>query len=526
MKLKHYLFYSMALIVNLIPFIPDQIKGILGFVFILISSTFMGFKSAIIISVICTITVSLNVIPDPNYDPKLKIVLTVFGCLSYLILALFLGRFSSSLKNKNIELSNEIEKRKIAEKELSEKLTQLQSLLDTIPSPIFFKDLNYKYIGSNYTFQNYMGMSDEEIIGKTTDDLVGSILGSDCRAADEKLLAGQGKQTFEEEVRFPDGRTRNVIFNKDIFKDANQNVIGIVGVMTDITDKIETIKLKQSIMENMRKMDEIVENERIKSEFLSNISHEFRTPLNVILGSLQLIELYLTADQYTVSREKVIKKVAVLKQNSFRLLRLVNNLIDISKIDAKAFEMHFRNCDIVSLIRNITLSVSEFTGNEGINVTFATDVDSKIMACDDEKIERVLLNLLSNAIKFTPKGGKISIGIFNKPDGLCIKVEDNGVGIPAEKQGQIFQRFCQIDRIFTRQHEGSGVGLNLVKSLVELHGGTITFISKVGTGTSFIIYLPNNDIDEEVLKYNIIPEQNFTDKITVEFSDIYSIGRQ
>jgi PAS domain S-box-containing protein len=526
MKLKHYLFYSLVLIVYIIPFISIEIKGIIGVAFILASCMLMGFKSAMITAVINIVMSLINVIPYTSYSIEYKIGLSAIGAFVYLAVAWTLGRFSSSLKDNNAELCVEIEKRGIAEKELSAKLIQLQSLLDTIPSPIFFKDLDLKYIGSNHAFQDYMGMSDEEIIGKSTEEIVGLNLASKCRATDESLLAGQGKQTFEEEITFPDGRTRNIIYNKDVFKDISQNVIGIVGVMTDITDKVETVKLKQNIMENIQRMGEIVENDKIKTEFLSNISHEFRTPLNVILGSLQLIELYLTADQYVASREKVIKKVAVLKQNSFRLLRLVNNLIDISKIDAKAFEMHFRNCDIVNLIRNITLSVSDFTGNEGIEVTFETDTDSKTMACDDEKIERVLLNLLSNAIKFTPKGGRISVGLFNKPDGLCIKVEDNGIGIPADKQDQIFQKFCQIDRIFTRQHEGSGVGLNLVKSLVELHGGTISFISKVGIGTSFIIYLPNNDIDEEVLRYNIIGEQNYTDKITVEFSDIYSIGRQ
>ena len=525
MKLKRYLFFSLVLIVYAIPFYSMSIKGILGFVFILTSSMLMGIKPALITAVISIAMSMSTVIPDTHYTTDAKLSLIIVGSLAYLALAGILGQFSSSLKNKNTELRDEIERRKKAEIELSKKLTQLQSLLDTIPNPIFFKDLNLKYIGSNHSFQDCMGISEEEIIGKTTEDIMNREIAGKCRISDENLLAGMGKQTFEDEIMFPDGCIRNIICNKDIFRDETRNAVGIVGVMTDITDKIEAVKLKQSIEESKKKIDEIIENDKIKTEFFSNVSHEFRTPLNVILGSLQLIELYLTANQYAASREKVIKKVAVLKQNSHRLLRMVNNLIDISRIDANAFEMHFRNCDIISLIRNITLSVSDFTGDEGIEVVFATDIESKIMACDDEKIERVLLNLLSNAIKFTPKGGKISVGIFNMPDGLCVKVEDNGIGIPTDKQDQIFQRFCQIDRIFTRQHEGSGVGLNLVKSLVELHGGTITFVSKVGKGTSFMIYLPNNDIDVEVLRYNIIGEQTYTDKISVEFSDIYSIRR-
>ncbi|OGO77412.1 MAG: hypothetical protein A2Y23_08395 [Clostridiales bacterium GWB2_37_7] len=213
-----------------------------------------------------------------------------------------------------------------------------------------------------------------------------------------------------------------------------------------------------------------------------------------------------------------------MKQNCFRLLRLVNNLIDISKIDAKSFELHLRNCNIVSIIKEITMSVSDYIENKGIRLVFDTDIEEKIMDCDDEKIERIILNLLSNAIKFTPKGGGIFVNVYNKDEGLYIKIEDNGIGIPENKQSQIFQRFCQIDAMFTRQHEGSGIGLNLVKSLVEMHGGTITFESKIGVGTSFCINLPYRKVEEKVVQYSALGKQAHIERINVEFSDIYLTG--
>ena len=438
MKKAHFIFYALIGFIYLFPPIPMSIKGILGLAFISISCIRISLKGGLITATLCIILGFFNMFLDINVDFELRIVTMLLGSALYYVTAYYLGRFSETLKYKNSELNDEIESRKMVEKELMEKLTLLQSLLD-----------------------------------------------------------------------------------KDIFTDENKNPVGIVGVMTDITDKIEAEKLKQNIEEKKQIIDEILENDKMKTEFFSNISHELRTPLNVILGSVQLMELYLTTDQYANSKEKIIKKAAIMKQNCYRLVRLVNNLIDISRIDAKAFEIHLNNHDIVRTVKEITLSVSDYIENKGLHLKFTTDVDEKIMPCDNEKIERILLNLLSNATKFNPMGGEISVSIYDKADGLCIKVEDNGIGIPENKQNQIFQRFCQIDRIFTRQHEGSGIGLSLVKSLVEMHKGTITFESCVGRGTSFLLYLPLQEVEEDKILYNAIPKQTHIERIQVEFSDIY-----
>jgi signal transduction histidine kinase len=362
-----------------------------------------------------------------------------------------------------------------------------------------------------------MGVSNIELVGKTTYDITDEKLADAYQKKDIEVLESLGSQSYEEVVLYADGSLRNIILNKAIFTDDNGAPIGIVGVMTDITDKIEAGKLKQSI-------NEILEIDKKKTEFLANISHELRTPLNVIFGSVQLMELYLSDNVYANSKGKFIKNIAITKQNCYRLLRLVNNIIDTSKIDAKAFGLHLKNCNIVSVVEEITLSVSDYTESKGINLVFDTDKEEIVMACDDEKIERILLNLLSNAIKFTPKGGEISVNIHYNDNSLCIKVEDNGIGIPEDKQSQIFQRFCQIDELLTRQHEGSGIGLSLVKSLVEMHGGTIEFESKIGIGTSFIINLPYKKVEDEKEQYNTYAKQTHIEKINVEFSDIYSIG--
>ncbi|AOY77505.1 sensor histidine kinase [Clostridium formicaceticum] len=261
----------------------------------------------------------------------------------------------------------------------------------------------------------------------------------------------------------------------------------------------------------------------MKTEFFSNISHELRTPLNVILGSVQLIETYSKDSAYCENQGRVIKNVTIMKQNCYRLLRLVNNLIDITKIDALAFEVHLKNCDIVRIVEEITLSVSNYIENKGIHLIFDTDIEEKIVACDDEKIERIMLNLLSNAVKFTPKEGTILVNIHHDKDHLYIDVKDSGKGIPPEKLQEVFERLCQVTDLFSRHHEGSGIGLSLVKALVEMHGGKISAESELEKGSTFTIQLPTRVVEEN-WQLNPPAKQDHVERINVEFSDIYSVG--
>lgn len=523
MEKPSYFYYALMVLFNLPPFIPMSIKGIVGLLFILISGIKISRRHALITASLWVVFGFINFALGINVDYKQGMLSMLLGTASYYLIAYFFGGFAEALRNKNKELSDEIERRKYVENELNEKLTLLQSLMDTIPSPIFFKDLNFRFTGCNRAYEVAMGISDYDLIGKTVYDITDIEKANTHQKMDEELLKNSINNLYEEVVNFADGSLRDIIFNKAVIKNEKEVPIGIVGVMTDITDKKEAGMLKKSIVEKKQIIDQILENDKMKTEFFSNVSHELRTPLNVILGSVQLMELYMSNNQYNESKEKVIRNIATMKQNCFRLLRLVNNLIDISKIDAKAFEIHLKNCNIINVIKEITMSVADYIENKGINLVFNTDIEEKVMACDDEKIERILLNLLSNAIKFTPLGGRILVNIYNKENNLYIKVEDNGIGIPENKQGQIFQRFCQIDEMFTRIHEGSGIGLSLVKSLVEMHGGAITFESEVGVGTSFVINLPIKEVDEKVVKYKTIAKQDHIERISVEFSDIYSV---
>lgn len=300
----------------------------------------------------------------------------------------------------------------------------------------------------------------------------------------------------------------------------------ILSVVRDMNERKEVEQLQRSFKENERKLQEAIELDKFKTDFFSNLSHELRTPLNVILGTLQLLELFgkdpLSAD--TV--QKTRRYNAIMKQNCLRLLRLVNNLIDMTKIDAGFFSIALRNANIVYIVEEVTMSVVEYANNKSIRLIFDTDTEEVWTACDPDKIERVLLNLLSNAMKFTPPGGSISVSITTSADYLTISVSDTGIGIPSDKLNIIFDRFRQVDKSLTRSHEGSGIGLSLVKSLVEMHEGEITVKSEYGKGSEFVVMLPIRlSADNTYLEDKSFNKQDTAEHIHIEFSDIYQLPR-
>lgn len=286
--------------------------------------------------------------------------------------------------------------------------------------------------------------------------------------------------------------------------------------------------LQNKMNENNKLVEEVIQYDKLKTEFFANISHELRTPINVIFSALQLIELHNKESEDIEINHAFNKYKDTIKQNIYRLIRLVNNLIDITKIDSGFFNINLGNYNIISVIEDITLSVANYIENKSIELTFDTEIEEKIMACDPYALERIMLNLLSNAVKFTKPGGKIKVNIFDKITTLQISIIDTGVGIQQDKLEVIFQRFRQAEDLNTRNHEGSGIGLALVKELVEMHEGKISVKSEYGIGTRFLIELPIKVLDEktEERETQAHIEQSHIEKINIEFSDIYNNNLQ
>jgi signal transduction histidine kinase len=264
--------------------------------------------------------------------------------------------------------------------------------------------------------------------------------------------------------------------------------------------------------------------DKLKTDFFANISHELRTPINVMLASIQLSELYLNKNS-PKSIEQSSKNIKTINQNCLRLLRLINNLIDITKIDAGFIQFELQSLNIVNLIETITLSVSEYAKTKDIKLIFDTEIQKKIICCDPDKIERIMLNLLSNAIKFTDRNGDIFVKLYEKDKNIIISVKDSGIGIPKDKQEIIFERFRQVEQSLTKNYGGSGIGLSLVKAFIEMHEGKIYVESVEGKGSEFIIELPVKELSKdegEQTDFQTIKSVNSNvEIINIEFSDIH-----
>lgn len=281
-------------------------------------------------------------------------------------------------------------------------------------------------------------------------------------------------------------------------------------------------RVKDQVRELKKAKEEAEAANEAKSIFMANVSHELRTPLNILLSSIQLMELYLKQDE-KVDKNKICDKIKTQKQNCYRLLRLINNLIDITKMDSGNFTLRFSKCNIVEVVESIVMSVVEYAKGKGINVIFDTDIEEKEVICDLDAIERILLNLLSNAIKFTPEGGYIYANIYDANELIRISIRDTGTGIKEDILDKIFERFKQGENLLTRRSEGSGIGLSLVKSLTEMHGGHVFVQSKEQAGSEFIVEIPCYQKLKEYDDSNINETlaDNLVERINIEFSDIY-----
>lgn len=330
------------------------------------------------------------------------------------------------------------------------------------------------------------------------------------------------KVTWEEEILNKKGEAINVE-NTSFFIIYEGNPC-IITFLIDLSKEKQIETLKHDVQNKGQLLDESIEFNTVLTEFFTNMSHELKTPVNVIYVAIQTMNMYLNNCKDCCYNDNLIKCKSYLKtmrQNCHRMVRLINNLMDLTKIDSGFLKPTMKNRDIISFIEDIVQSILLYINSKDIELIFDTNVEEKIMAFDSEKIERVMLNLLSNAFKFTNNNGHIYVDIEDKGENIVITVKDNGVGIPKDKLDIIFERFGQANRSLSRMHEGTGIGLYLVKSFIEMHEGTISVKSVEGQGTEFRIVLPVKVNENEKLTEDVLISAD-TEKINIEFSDVYS----
>lgn len=437
------------------------------------------------------------------YINKIKLSYTTVICIITLVLIISILSLIIAIKIKYY--TNECEY----------KLEMFEAIIEATPNAIIVHRRLKVIYANNKVTELFDLESSSEVIGRPLENFMNlnrEVIGA------ERLESALNETEFEplvEEVFFnKNGQMIELQVSSTPVK--INNGICVLNICKNITEKKRIAELEKKIEEEEKKLREKIELEKLKEEFFANLSHELRTPLTIILGTVQLIEMNAKVQQYDLE-----KNYKVLKQNCYRLLKLVNNLLDITKIDSGFFYINLGSYNIISIVEDSALSVINYVESNGLKLIFDTNIEEKIINCDIDSIERIMLNLLSNAIKFTPEGGSIFVNVISEDNMLKISVKDTGIGIKEEDIDLIFDRFRQVDKSFTRNHEGSGIGLSIVKSLVEMNGGTISLLSKYGKGSEFTIKFPENSvmIKEDVSKD--IEIGKFTDeKINIELSDI------
>jgi len=267
-----------------------------------------------------------------------------------------------------------------------------------------------------------------------------------------------------------------------------------------------SVQEKMKAAQERQEAERLRELDRLKIKFLTNLSHEFRTPLSLILGPIDKLLV-------NESDEKVIGPLRMMKRNTKRLLNLVNQILDFRKIEDRELRLNTTETDIVAFVKDVLEAFNDLSERKQIQLVFKSEFRYFNIVLDQDKIERILFNLLSNAFKFTPVGGTISVELeksgqqtTNDQSVFLIKVSDTGIGISAEAQQRIFDRFYQVDGISSILNQGSGIGLSIAKEFAKLHGGDIFVNSEPNVGSVFTIELPFNIAD-------------FKDELTIDFSN-------
>jgi PAS domain S-box-containing protein len=408
------------------------------------------------------------------------------------------------------------------ESALKESENRYRGLTNRMPIGIFRATLTGEILGFNPMFKSIFGFINyEEVINQNILDII-----YPYSIYNKKLPEDiKNLNNYEVKIKCNNGKSIWVQMDTHIVYNIKGEAEFFEGCIQDITERKETeakVKDQQELLikSEKEKRETLEKTLVMKDEFISLLSHEFKTPLNVIYSAIQLIEgVYINKIP-----ERVQELIGNIKQNTFRQLRLSNNLLDVTKMNSGQFKLNMKNIDIVFLSRAITESIELYADQKDIDVYFESNLDSKIINMDEEKFERILLNLLSNAMKFTERDGEITVSVeeVTSLNSIEIKVTDTGIGIPNDKQELIFERFGQVDNNLSRHAEGSGIGLSLVRSLVNILEGTIEVESEVGVGSTFTMTLPiKQEKADNSMEHSLDFQDELVSKIKVEFSDIY-----
>ena len=370
---------------------------------------------------------------------------------------------------------------------LEEKVSEnfLSKIINQIGDPIFVKDDQSRLLLVNDAFCNIFDLPREDIMGKTLAEDVTEEQREHFLRIDNQVLADGKESNIEELLKVRGGEMKTIITKKSRYIDESGNKL-LIGLIHDVTSN------KRIEAELIIARDRAEESDTLKSAFLANVSHEIRTPLNSILGFSDLLK------KDSISKEKNNKYLEIIESSGKRLLRIISDIIDLSKIDTSQLSLAYERCNLNELIDNLEEQFN--LCNNGIKHRFKTskglsDSESVILV-DQDRLAQILSNLIENSIKYAPDGN-ISFGYEVNNELLSFHVKDEGIGIDLKNHNLIFNRFSQINNEYLKSTSGTGLGLSIVKELTELMMGKIWVESELGKGATFYFSIPYQSISQE-----------------------------
>lgn len=415
----------------------------------------------------------------------------------------FDARILKSGTDEALAIIRNITDRKVAEMEIQHQKNFIETLFESIPNPLFYMNTKGIFLGVNDAYKTLFNIEESDIVGKNIYDIENESNASRYKDSDKNIFEGiDAIQVLERTLSLPTGEEIEVILTKSPFPDAEGKIGGLIGMITDITTR------KKMEMDLKTAKDQAEESDRLKTSFLNNMNHEIRTPLNAIIGFSDLL-----FDDY--SQEEKRGFVTIINNNSEQLLKIIDDVLAISRLDVEHLPLEEQNIDVLSLCIDILNSLKPLADQKNLNLALDEDVYRQpiYLFADKAKIRQVLTGLIENAIKYTLQGS-ITFGYSIHDKHIHFFVNDSGIGIPDHEKPKVFDRFFRGNEAQTKAFRGNGLGLSISKGLVEIMGGTIDFSSVHTKGSQFYFDIPLRQTQQTQEE---IPEKP---KIQNEFSNL------
>jgi PAS domain S-box-containing protein len=403
-------------------------------------------------------------------------------------LQLFAGYAGLAIENARLHTN--------LEKKVQERTAQVQDLYDNAPTGYHSLDENGCILQINQTELNWMGYTREELIGRRFSDFFTPESFETFKRNFPEFKRRGWVRDLEFEIIRKDGTTFHVLVNATAVKDRDGALLMSRSTLLDITERRKAEQaLRESEAQLRASRDRLSETNaalekaaRVKDEFLASMSHELRTPLTGILG----ISEGLKEQVYGPLNERQIKAIANIEGSGRHLLDLINDILDVSKLEAGMLNLQIETCALGQICQASLYLVRGMVHAKNQKLTFAMNPAALYFQADQRRFKQILVNLLSNAVKYSPAGGSLGLEVEGSEEDHTIRIAvwDHGIGIKPEDRDKLFQPFVQIDSSLSRLQTGTGLGLTLVKHLVDLHGGSLDVESTFGEGSRFTISMP------------------------------------